>query len=77
MLRRLEQQTGRRVKDMFDLIGGTSSGGILAVGLGITNFTLDDCEALYRNLGVQARARARNRQSRVGERIEFLSNRMA
>ena len=40
---------------MFDLIGGTSSGGILAVGLGITHFTLDDCEALYRNLGVQVR----------------------
>jgi hypothetical protein len=30
-----EHQTGRRIVDHFDLIGGTSTGGILAIGLGL------------------------------------------
>jgi patatin-like phospholipase/acyl hydrolase len=53
MVRALERTVGMRVSDSFDLICGTSSGGILATGLGIMEFTTDECEALYRNLGVQ------------------------
>jgi patatin-like phospholipase/acyl hydrolase len=34
ILARLEQSTGRRCMEMFDLIAGTSTGGIIACGLG-------------------------------------------
>src|SRR5918995_672220 len=33
VLARLEKQTGRPIAEMFDLIAGTSTGGILALGL--------------------------------------------
>lgn len=33
VLARLERQTGQRVADLFDLVAGTSTGGILALGL--------------------------------------------
>jgi uncharacterized protein len=29
----IERRTGRRVADLFDLVGGTSTGGLLALGL--------------------------------------------
>jgi len=51
MLRRLEALTGRRVADLFDMICGTSTGGVLAVALGVHCQELDVCEALYRHLG--------------------------
>ncbi len=31
----IESRTGKRIADMFDMIAGTSTGGILALGLGI------------------------------------------
>jgi patatin-like phospholipase/acyl hydrolase len=34
-LNRLEQAAGRRVSELFDYIAGTSTGGILALGLGV------------------------------------------
>src|SRR5215207_1945881 len=33
VLAEIERRTGRRIADMFDLIAGTSTGGILACGL--------------------------------------------
>lgn len=51
MLRRLEEGTGKRIHEMFDLICGTSTGGMLAVALGIKQMTLDECEEIYKNLG--------------------------
>ena len=33
VLSRLERQTGQRVADLFDLVAGTSTGGILALGV--------------------------------------------
>jgi len=53
MLRELERASGRRIADMFDLICGTSTGGVLAVALGLHRHDLDTCEALYRHLGSQ------------------------
>lgn len=47
-LRQLEERTGRRVHELFDLICGTSTGGILAVALALKHFTLDECEQIYR-----------------------------
>mmetsp|Transcript_33096 Transcript_33096/g.82905 ORF Transcript_33096/g.82905 Transcript_33096/m.82905 type:complete len:1057 (+) Transcript_33096:2-3172(+) len=51
MLKELEARTGRSVYEMFDLIGGTSTGGILATALGVKDYTLTQCDAMYSNLG--------------------------
>eukprot|EP00898_Chlorokybus_atmophyticus_P001815 jgi/Chlat1/2634/Chrsp178S02477 len=51
MLRRLEEGTGRRIFEMFDLICGTSTGGIMATAIGVRRMTLDECEDLYKQLG--------------------------
>ena len=51
MLQELENKTGRRIWDLFDLIGGTSSGAMLAVSLGILKYSLQQCDEIYKNLG--------------------------
>ena len=48
LLRQLESSTGRRIHELFDLICGTSTGGILAASLALQQYTLDDCEEMYR-----------------------------
>ncbi len=42
---------GRRIHELFDLVVGTSTGAMLAVGLGVLHFSLDQCEAIYTGLG--------------------------
>ncbi|KAK9820032.1 hypothetical protein WJX72_005289 [[Myrmecia] bisecta] len=51
LLRQLEERSGRAIHEMFDLICGTSTGGILAVALAIKRFSLAECEEIYRTLG--------------------------
>ncbi|XP_031494059.1 phospholipase A I isoform X1 [Nymphaea colorata] len=51
MLKQIEQGTGKRIHEMFDLICGTSTGGMLAIALGIKKMTLEQCEEIYKNLG--------------------------
>ncbi|GLJ49400.1 hypothetical protein SUGI_1045520 [Cryptomeria japonica] len=51
MLRRIEQGTGKRINEIFDLICGTSTGGMLAIALGIKGLSLDQCEEIYKTLG--------------------------
>ncbi|EFJ31555.1 hypothetical protein SELMODRAFT_408233 [Selaginella moellendorffii] len=51
MLRKIEQGTGKRIHEMFDLICGTSTGGMLAIALAIKQFSLDKCEEIYKTLG--------------------------
>ncbi|RLN34890.1 hypothetical protein C2845_PM03G08670 [Panicum miliaceum] len=51
MLKQIEQGTGKRIHEMFDLICGTSTGGMLAMALGIKKMTLDQCEEIYTKLG--------------------------
>ena len=62
MLRQLESRTGRRIHELFDLIGGTSTGGVLAVALGVHGHDLDTCEALYRHLGSQVFSTSASRE---------------
>lgn len=59
ILAEIEKRTGKRIFELFDLIAGTSTGGILALGLTKPNpaqfkeakFTADDLIDLYRNEG--------------------------
>ncbi|XP_077219901.1 phospholipase A I-like protein isoform X2 [Tasmannia lanceolata] len=51
ILKQIEQGTGKRIHEMFDLICGTSTGGMLAIALGIKQMTLDECEEIYKELG--------------------------
>jgi patatin-like phospholipase/acyl hydrolase len=50
VLATLERQTGYRAVDHFDLIAGTSTGGILAIGLGL-GFAAEDLLQFYVNRG--------------------------
>lgn len=49
----LEQRTSRRVCQMFDMIVGTSTGGIVAVLLGLLRWSVADARALYLKMGAQ------------------------
>eukprot|EP00198_Chlamydomonas_reinhardtii_P013397 XP_001702734.1 predicted protein [Chlamydomonas reinhardtii] len=51
ILRHIEKRTGRPLHGLFDLVVGTSTGAIVAVGLGVFHFSLDQCEAIYTGLG--------------------------
>ncbi|GAB2298843.1 Phospholipase A I [Dionaea muscipula] len=51
ILKEIEKGTGKRINELFDLICGTSTGGMLAVALGIKSMTLDQCEEIYKKLG--------------------------
>jgi len=46
ILKKLEQMCGMRIADMFDVIGGTSSGGLLALAMGLRNKSAQQCEQL-------------------------------
>lgn len=51
MLKQIEQGTGKRIHELFDLICGTSTGGMLAIALTVKQMTLDQCEEIYKKLG--------------------------
>lgn len=51
ILKEIEKGTGKKINELFDLICGTSTGGMLAIALGIKLMTLDQCEEIYKNLG--------------------------
>lgn len=51
MLKEFENRTGERIFDLFDLIGGTSTGAMLACEIGLLNFSLDHCMEIYKSLG--------------------------
>lgn len=69
VLATLEEDTGRKVADHFDLIVGTSTGGILAIGLGLGLSAREICdfyarkgEAIFPGTGLAQRARGLFRQ---------------
>ncbi|XVE51140.1 hypothetical protein DITRI_Ditri02bG0015200 [Diplodiscus trichospermus] len=51
ILKEIETRTGKPIHEQFDLICGTSTGGILAVALGIKLMSVAQLEEIYRNLG--------------------------
>ncbi|XP_059661951.1 phospholipase A I isoform X2 [Cornus florida] len=51
ILKEIEKGTGKQIHEMFDLICGTSTGGMLAVALGIKLMSLEKCEEIYKKLG--------------------------
>ncbi|MBA0587435.1 hypothetical protein Gorai_000567 [Gossypium raimondii] len=51
ILQEIERGTGKRMHELFDLICGTSTGGIFASALGIKLMSSDQLEEIYRNLG--------------------------
>ncbi|KAK4421328.1 Phospholipase A I [Sesamum alatum] len=51
ILKEIERNTGRQMHELFDLICGTSTGGMLAVALGIKSMSLERCEGIYKELG--------------------------
>ncbi|XAR65626.1 Phospholipase A(1) [Bertholletia excelsa] len=51
ILKEIEKGTGKRIHELFDLVCGTSTGGMLAVALAIKLMTLERCEEIYKQLG--------------------------
>lgn len=51
MLKEIERGTGKQIHELFDLVCGTSTGGMLAVALAIKQMSLEKCEEIYKNLG--------------------------
>ncbi|KAG8385717.1 hypothetical protein BUALT_Bualt03G0074200 [Buddleja alternifolia] len=51
ILKEIEKGTGKQIHELFDLICGTSTGGMLAVALGIKSMSLARCEEIYKDLG--------------------------
>lgn len=50
ILQTIEEKTGKQVYELFDLIAGTSTGGILAIALSRAKFTAEETTHLYRTL---------------------------
>src|SRR5262245_59586346 len=50
ILQNLKARTNKEPHELFDLICGTSSGGILAILLGVLKVPVDECVALFENL---------------------------
>lgn len=54
ILRQLERQAGGRpLRDLFDLVVGTSTGALLTVALMLKGLSLADCEKVYKDLGIR------------------------
>jgi hypothetical protein len=51
ILRAIEARTGHRIHELFDVIGGTSTGCMLAMGAGVMRYSLNALEDVYMNLG--------------------------
>lgn len=66
LLRELESRTGRRIHELFDLVVGTSTGGLLACALALRGFSLDQCEAMYKVLGAKVFSRAAPEEGESG-----------
>lgn len=69
----IENTTGKRIVDHFDLIAGTSTGGIIALGLGL-GLTATEILGFYENDGPRIFAQEGVKPSRWGKTTGFLKN---
>ena len=51
LLRGIENAAKRPLRELFDLVIGTSTGALLAVALMVKGMSLDECEAVYKEVG--------------------------
>nr|XP_019951679.1 PREDICTED: calcium-independent phospholipase A2-gamma-like isoform X1 [Paralichthys olivaceus]XP_019951680.1 PREDICTED: calcium-independent phospholipase A2-gamma-like isoform X1 [Paralichthys olivaceus] len=51
VLKLLEEETGRKIHQLFDYICGVSTGAVLAFMLGLAQFSLEECNDMYRRFG--------------------------
>eukprot|EP00177_Eucheuma_denticulatum_P005816 GFKZ01010617.1.p1 GENE.GFKZ01010617.1~~GFKZ01010617.1.p1 ORF type:complete len:799 (+),score=111.98 GFKZ01010617.1:46-2442(+) len=49
-LKELKRSTGCEIHELFDIIGGTSTGAIVAASIGIVHKTVEEVELLYRDM---------------------------
>lgn len=49
MLAELEKQTGKSVQEMFDMVGGTSTGAIIAAGIGLGMSAQEILDVVYKD----------------------------
>lgn len=72
VLHRVLSLTGLQLSDLFDLVVGSGSGGILALALAVRRASLEDCEALFDALPARL-TRKKLLQRVIGTRLhEFL-----
>jgi patatin-like phospholipase/acyl hydrolase len=55
ILKHLEAVGGKRIWELFDVIGGTSTGALLGMAVGVFRMGLQECRDLYTNLGIKVR----------------------
>ena len=53
ILRQLENFTGKRIVDMFDVICGVSAGALVCTLLGASNLSISQCESHFRKFSKQ------------------------
>ncbi|XP_014870103.1 calcium-independent phospholipase A2-gamma-like isoform X1 [Poecilia latipinna] len=53
LLKILEDETGRKIYQLFDYICGVSTGAILAFMLGLGRVSLEECTEMYRQIGTE------------------------
>ncbi len=73
-MKQVSRKRGRQVQpwEEFDMIGGTSTGGLLAVMLGRLRMTLDDCQAAYLQLSERIFNPRRRKLNYAGKAKDFL-----
>ena len=65
LIKEIEKRTGKKIWQLFDVVGGTSTGGMLAVALGIKRYSVEDCEYVYRELGQHIFKQGKNNSNQV------------
>lgn len=75
LMKQVSRRRGQPVEpwEEFDMIGGTSTGGLLAVMLGRLKMTLADCQAAYLQLSERIFNPRRHKRNYVGQAADFLS----
>lgn len=73
-MKQVSRRRGRQVQpwEEFDMIGGTSTGGLLAVMLGRLKMTLADCQTAYLQLFERVFNPRRHKRNYAGQAKDFL-----